>query len=122
MLRDRRFCDAVDEGVEFGLGEAVEEEVSDDEIVGAYREGRRVRRSGGVRRRVFASGLRLRSVVEELKHGGAGVDGVGVELWVLREKLGEKATVSVAQDQGPATAEKMREDMVAAVFECPCRE
>jgi hypothetical protein len=28
--------DAVDEGVEFGLGEAVEEEVGDDEVVGAY--------------------------------------------------------------------------------------
>ncbi len=33
-------CDAGDEGVEFGLGEAVEEEVGDDEIVGAFERER----------------------------------------------------------------------------------
>ncbi len=53
-----------------------------------------------------------------MKHGGAGVDCVGVEVRVLREELSEESTVSVAEDQGAATIEQLREIVSAAVFEC----
>jgi hypothetical protein len=81
---------------EFGLGEAVEEEVGGYEIVGmSGGEGEGVgvvgleacacRRAGGVA-----------AVLEEPEHGGAGVDCVGVELGVGAEELAKETAVSVA--------------------------
>ena len=88
--------DASDERVEFGLGEAVEEEVGDDEVVLLFeREGDGVgvmgaEASGGVGSCCFAA------LAEELKHCGAGVDCVGAKVRVLLEELGEEASVAVA--------------------------
>ncbi len=39
------------------------------------------------------------ALAKELEHGGAGVDGVGVEVRVVGEELGEEAAVSVAEDE-----------------------
>jgi hypothetical protein len=84
------------------LGEAVEEEVRNEEVVGVFeRKGEGVgvagaKASGGVGSGCFAA------LAEELKHGGAGVDCVGVEVRVLCEELGEEAAVSVAEDQSVA--------------------
>jgi hypothetical protein len=91
-------CDAGDESVELGLGEAVEEEVGDDEVVGTFQ---RVDECVGVVRAQAKSGVGrccFATLAEELEHGGAGVDCVGVELGVVLEELGEEATVTVAQD------------------------
>ena len=97
--------DASDESVEFGLGEAVEEEVGDDEIVSFVsvgcvgfpleREGECVglmgaKAKGGIRDCCFAA------LAKEVEHGGADVDCVGVEVRVVLEELGEEATVAVA--------------------------
>jgi hypothetical protein len=88
--------DASDERVEFGLGEAVEEEVGDDEIVSLCgREGDGVgvmgaEADGGVGSCCFAA------LAEELKHRRTGVDYVGAEIRVLLEELGEEASVAVA--------------------------
>jgi hypothetical protein len=41
-------------------------------------------------------------LAEEAKHGGAGVDCVGLKVRVLREELSEEASVSVAEDQSVA--------------------
>jgi hypothetical protein len=57
------------------------------------------------------------SFTEELKHGGADVYCVGLELWVVSEELGEKSAVSVAQDKCVAAVEKLREIVIAAAFE-----
>jgi hypothetical protein len=35
---------------------------------------------------------------EELKHGGAGVDGDGLEAGILLEEAGEEAAVTIAED------------------------
>jgi len=89
------FCDAGDEGIEFGLGEAVEEEVGDDEIVGALEwEGQGVCLVDVEAR--FGMGYSFAALAKELKHGGAGVDCVGVEVRVLCKELGKEAAVSVA--------------------------
>jgi hypothetical protein len=78
------------------LGEAVEEEVGDDEVVSRLeRNGDCVgvmgaEANGGVGSRCLAA------FAKELEHGGADVDCVGVEIRVLLEKLGEEATVAVA--------------------------
>ena len=74
------------------------------------------RRAAGVGSCCFAA------FAEELKHGGAGVDCVGVEMWVVCEELGEEAAVSVAQDQGAAAVEELWEIVGAAIFERSCRE
>jgi len=102
-----------DELVEFGLGEAVEEEVSDDEIVEAGGlEGEGVGFGGGE-----AGGGHGGSGAEEMKHGGAEVDGVGVQVRVAGEEMGEKAAVAIAEDKGSAGVEEPGEEVDSAVME-----
>ena len=109
--------DAVDEEVEFGLGEAVKEEVGDDQVVRAFEwEGERAvvvgaETSSGVGSCCFAT------LALEFEHGGAGIDDVGVEMRIVLEELGEETAVSVTQDQGVAAIEEIREVVIAAVFE-----
>jgi hypothetical protein len=78
------------------LGEAVEEEVGDDEIVSLLeRDGDCV----GVMGAEVNGGVGsccIGAFAKELEHGGADVDCVGVEIRVLLEELGEEATVAVA--------------------------
>ena len=35
-----------------------------------------------------------------MEHGGAGVDGFGLEVRVLREEMGEETAIAVAKDEG----------------------
>ena len=73
-------CYAGDEGLEFGFGEAIEEEVGDNEVVRTVKgvgEGVGVMGAeacGGVWACGFAA------LAEEFEHHGAGVYGIGVEL------------------------------------------
>ena len=92
--------DPSDQSFEIGLGEAVEEEVSDDEVV--FFSARR-----GEGQCVGVVGLQAEcsvgcgcfaAAMEECEHGGAGVDGVGFQLRVLCEESSEEAAVSVAED------------------------
>jgi hypothetical protein len=101
------------EGVEFELGEAVEEEVGDDEVGGM---GGGVGEGAGVVG-VEAVGGWVAALVKELEHGGAGVDCVCVEVGVGGEEAGEEATVAVAEDQGAAAVEETGEEVVAGAFE-----
>jgi hypothetical protein len=109
--------DAGDESVEFVLGEAVQEEVSYDEIVrtsGSDAEGGGVmdlEASGGVGGTGFASSAK------ELEHGGAAVYGVGLEMGIGGHQGGEEAAVSVAENQCVATVKQLREVVGAAAFE-----
>jgi len=110
-----------DQGFELGLGEAVEEEVSDDEVVFFFfgRRGGEVQdvgvvsgeAGGGVGGGCFAV------AAQEMEHGGAGVDGVGAEVRVLPEELGEEAAVSVSYDQSAFLLEEVGEIVEAAAFE-----
>jgi hypothetical protein len=109
--------DAGDEGVEVGLGEAVEEEVCDDEIVGAFgREGEGVgvmsAEASGCVGSCFST-----SFAQELEHGGADVDCVGAEMLVLLEELGEEAAVAIAKDQCVVAVDELWEIVIAAMFQ-----
>jgi hypothetical protein len=112
--------DAGDQGFEVGLGEAVEEEVGYDEIVGFCWgvwgwEGEGAGLVGfeaveGVGGGCFAV------AAEELEHGGAGVDCIGLEVGVLGEELGEEAAVAVAEDEGALLLEETGEGVEAATL------
>jgi len=52
-----------------------------------------------------------------MEHGGAGVDGVGGERGILREKCCQEAAVAVAEDEGASAAGELGEKVEAAAFE-----
>jgi hypothetical protein len=56
-------------------------------------------------------------LAEELKHGDARVNRIGSKVRVVREQLGKKAAVSVAQDQRAAMIAELRKEVSAASFE-----
>ncbi len=99
------------------MSEAIEEEVGDDEIVWAFK--REVECAGvvGAETRSGIGCCCFAALAEELKHNGAGVDCIGLEVRVVREKLGEEAAVSIAQDQCVAPVEKLRKVLGAAALE-----
>jgi hypothetical protein len=90
--------DLGDEDFELGLGEAVEEEVGDDQVV--FFRGRGAEGEGVGFVGLEAIGERGATLAKEMEHGGAGVDSFGLEVGVLSEELGEEAAVAVAQDEG----------------------
>jgi hypothetical protein len=101
------------------LGEAVEEEVGDNEVVFFFWRRGEVQGAGVVDLQAGCDvGVNsFAAAAEELEHDGAGVDGVGVEMRVLREELREEAAVSVAEDEGTLLLEEVREVVEAAAFE-----
>jgi hypothetical protein len=99
------------------LGEAVEEEVGDGEIVRAFEMESECAVVVGAETSSGVGSCCLATLAQELKHDGAGVDGIGVEMRIVFEELGEETAVSVAQDQGVAAIEEIREVVIAAVFE-----
>lgn len=109
------WSDAGDQGFEIGLSEAVEEEVSDYEIV--------LFRIGGIEGEgldlvgLEACCVRFATFAQEMEHGGAGVDGIGLEIGVLGEELGQEAAVSVAQDEGSFLLGEGRQVVEACSFE-----
>jgi hypothetical protein len=63
-----------------------------------------------------AVGVGLAAVAEELEHGGAGVDGQGVEVGLLGEELGEEATVAVAEQEGVGARGELGEEVGAGAL------
>src|SRR5579871_3410943 len=111
--------DSGDEGVEFGLGEAVEEEMGDDEVVflwGGRGEGEGVCLIS-VEACGCGGGCCFAALTEELKHGGTGVYGVGLEGGVLGEESGEEAAVAVSKGEGVLLAGEGGEGVEAGAFE-----
>lgn len=109
-------AEAGDEGGGFRFGQAIEEEVGDDEVVavGGRVEAAGVGAGGGEpMARADAGG----SVGEQAEHGGAEVDGVGVEIRMAGEKTGEEAAVAIAQDERLAGWGERGQVMEAAAFE-----
>ncbi len=110
-------CEAAGELVELRLGEAVEEKVGGYEVVGSgWLEGEgvgvvHVEPGGG-----GGCGGRA-SLAELVEHGGAEIDGVGVEMGVAGEQMREESAVSVTEDQGAAGLEELREEVEAAAME-----
>ena len=109
--------DAGDEGFQVGLSEAVEEEVGDNEIIGASERDSECAGLMGVEVLGCVGRGGFAALAEELQHGGASVDCIGVEGRVLREELGEETAVSVADYQGLFLIEKAEEEVEAAAFE-----
>jgi hypothetical protein len=105
------------EGFELGLSEAVEEEVSGYEVVGVgWGEGVGVG-VVGLEACVCSGAGGLAAPLEELKHVGAGVDCVDVELGVGAEELGEEAAVSVAEDEGVFVMEESWDEVSSAALQ-----
>ncbi len=110
-------CDADGELVELGLGEAVEEEVGGYEVVGAGGlEGKGVGWVGCEAARGGGS-CGLATLAEEVEHGGAEIDGIGVEVRVAGEQIREKSAVPVAEYESAAGIEELREEVQAAAME-----
>ena len=79
--------EVVSEGVDFGLGEAVEEEMSGDEVdVGGGSEG-----EGGGLEGLEAIGGGVAAVAEEVEHGGTGIDSEGVEMGLVAHPVPDGA-------------------------------
>jgi len=109
------------EEVELGLGEAVQEEVGDDQIVRVQGWGFRKGQGVGVVRvkldRGSAVGLAL--LAEQPEHGKACIDGISLSLRILVEEPGEEAAISVAQSKhllGRVGVE-LGQEVEAAAFE-----
>ena len=107
--------EAPGEIVHLVLGEAIEEEVGDDEVGWG---------GGDVGEGALLVGLEARAgvdgrgpAVEELQHGGADVYGIGVELTIAFEELGEEAAVAVAENQGSSTIVEAWEEVGAGALE-----
>ena len=81
------------EGLEFGLGEAVEEEVGDDEV--CFRCGSDGEGGGLVGQQTV--GVGPAAAAKQAEHGGAGVYGGGLEIGLVGEETGEEAAVAVAE-------------------------
>jgi FKBP-type peptidyl-prolyl cis-trans isomerase 2 len=64
-----------------------------------------------------AAGVGAATVAEEVQHGGAGVDGEGVEVGLLGEEAGQEAAVAVAEDEGSVAWGKLREEVVPGAGE-----
>ena len=97
------------EGLDFGLGEAVEEEVGDDEV--CFRGGSDGEGGGLVGPQTV--GMGPAAAAKEVEHGGAGVYGGGLEIGLLGEETGEEAAVSVAEEEGLMAGRELREEVGA---------
>jgi len=64
-----------------------------------------------------AVGVGLAAAAEEVEHGGAGVDGEGVEVGLAGEELGEESAVAVAEDEGVVAWRELREEVGAGALE-----
>lgn len=103
--------------IELRLGEAIEKEVGDDEVVEAVGlEGDGVGRVG-LEARFGGGGGGAGSMAEEVEHGGTEIDGVGVKAWIAGEEVGEEAAVAVAKDEDAAGVQEPGEEVEAATFE-----
>ena len=99
-----------DEHVEFRLGEAVEEEVSGDEVgLGLWRVFESALVVGAQARR----GDGFAATAEQPEHRGAGVHGVGLDLRIGPKQGGEEATIPVAEHQGVSPVEQARKEVGA---------
>ena len=111
------FAKTLCECIDLRLGQAVEEEVRDDEV-GVWRsvdfQGRTVNgteASGGGRGRLHAA------PAKQVEHRGAGVDGGGVQRGVLLHQSSEEAAVAIAQDEGVRAALELRKEVEADVLQ-----
>jgi hypothetical protein len=64
-----------------------------------------------------AVGVGLAAAAEEVEHGGAGVDGQGLEIGLTGEELGEEAAVAVAEKEGSVAGWELREEVGAGALE-----
>ena len=101
------------EAGEFGLGEAVEEEMSNDEVG----IGRRSDREGGGLEGADAVQEGLAAPAEQLKHGGAGIDGQGTEVGPAIKEPGEETAVPVTEDKGLVAGREIGEKMSAGALQ-----
>ena len=108
-------AEARDEVIGFGFGEAIEEEVGADEVVGAGGlESSGVFAIGG---KAIANSEFCGAVFEKAQHNGARVDSFGEEMWVGGEKFGNEAAVAISDDECAAAISDLGEIVEAAALE-----
>ncbi len=107
----------VNEYVELRLPEAVEEEVSDDEIGVCC--GRMFEGVVPVGTKAHASILHcgFAALVEEAEHGRAGVDGVCAYVEIAPEQSSKEAAVAVSKNEGVSAIEEAGKEVGAGVLE-----
>lgn len=110
--RERR-CDAGNEGFEIALGEAIEKEMGDDEVVSFGRSEGEC--AGAVS--FEACGVGFAALAQKLEHGCAGVYSIGVDIWVRDHEGREETPVSVAENERSFLTNEIWEEMQAAAFE-----
>src|SRR6185312_4117454 len=95
-------------------GEAVEEKMSDDQIVdggfgGPETQGVRLMNPDAVRRPKS-----FRARLEQAKHGRALIDNIGLQLGVCGEQAGKKTSVAIAENQRAAGMAQLGDAVEAA--------
>jgi hypothetical protein len=112
FCRERR-SNKGDEIFEIRLGEAIEEEVSNDKVVGSVR--REGERAAVVRSQ--PRGTAPATLPQELKHGSAGVYSVDVDARVRGHEGCEKATISVSDGESSLLIKQSGKEMQAAALQ-----
>jgi hypothetical protein len=105
--------DGLGEGLDFGLGKAVEEEVGDDEVG----VGRRADGEGGALEDSDAVDEGLAAVVQKLQHGGAAIDGQGPQVGPVFEEAGEEAAVAISEEEGLMAGWEFAEEVSAGALQ-----
>lgn len=112
----KRGLNAREQRLDLRIGEAIEKKVGDDEVVraGGRMEGASVGVGGG---EAVLRTLKSDAAGEEAQHGGAGVDGVGMQEGMGGEEAREEAAVAVAEDESAAGIGECGEKEEAAALE-----
>lgn len=116
-VKGERWNDTSDERFEFELREAVEKEVGGDQVilsVGSKGESVGVL---SLEANCRVEGAGPATLAKQMDHGGAGVDGVGVDTGIGGHQGSEETAISIAEDERPLLMEQAREKVQAAAFE-----
>lgn len=100
--------------LELRLREAVQEEVSHNEVGRGVRTGQEHGSDAGLH--TGAGAVPLAALAQKVEHGFTAVHGVGLERWSRAQKRRGKTAVAVAQQQGSGTAPELRQKVIAGVF------
>jgi hypothetical protein len=109
--------DVRDEGFEFALSEAVEKEVCGDQIVSSHRSKGESVGVMGLEANCRVESAGLATLAKQMKHGGTGVDGVGMDTGIGSHQGGEETAISIAEDERLLLIQQAREKVQAAAFE-----
>ncbi len=107
---------AGDEAVGFGLGQAVEKEVRDDEVVAGGWRAKDARIGTGCGQAVQVA-LFCDAFAEQVEHRRRSVDGISPQIGRGGEQAGQETAISIAEDQSAASGEERGNVMESAALQ-----